>query len=431
MGVLGGLIINGPSTSNYDIDLGTFMVNDWYLKTAYQVDLITNANLQATPRGGPPAGDNILVNGTNTNKFGGGKNSIVSLTKGKKYLLRLINPSVDNQIRVKLDGHPFTIVTSDLVPINPITTDWLLLGIGQRYNVIIEANQTVDNYWFRAVAETACASVNANTDGFSAIFRYAGAPSTNPANTSATARPNDCNEPSPLAPYFTNTVPSSTFNIQAATLPVSVGDSTVVTNEQNLVVWGVNFTAIDVDWEKPTLTYVQQGNTSYPRTENLIELPTPGVWSYWIIQENTPPAIPHPIHLHGHDFFILGQNSSDTFTNNSISSLTFNNPPRRDVAFLPAGGWLVIAFPTDNPGAWLMHCHIVSFPSPLTVFLYNPHHTNPTNSPFSHTGMAHRRRPRRAVPRNQIPNAGLPGGLQPDVRLMEQLLLQRSQVPER
>ena len=25
---------------------------------------------------------------------------------------------------------------------------------------------------------------------------------------------------------------------------------------------------------------------------------------------------------------------------------------------LPAGGWLAIAFPTDNPGAWLMHCHI-------------------------------------------------------------------------
>ena len=25
---------------------------------------------------------------------------------------------------------------------------------------------------------------------------------------------------------------------------------------------------------------------------------------------------------------------------------------------LPAGGWLVVAFTTDNPGAWLMHCHI-------------------------------------------------------------------------
>ena len=25
---------------------------------------------------------------------------------------------------------------------------------------------------------------------------------------------------------------------------------------------------------------------------------------------------------------------------------------------LPAGGWLALAFKTDNPGAWLMHCHM-------------------------------------------------------------------------
>lgn len=25
---------------------------------------------------------------------------------------------------------------------------------------------------------------------------------------------------------------------------------------------------------------------------------------------------------------------------------------------LPGGGYLVIGFQTDNPGAWLMHCHI-------------------------------------------------------------------------
>jgi hypothetical protein len=28
------------------------------------------------------------------------------------------------------------------------------------------------------------------------------------------------------------------------------------------------------------------------------------------------------------------------------------------VALLPAGGYLIIAFPADNPGSWLMHCHI-------------------------------------------------------------------------
>lgn len=38
--------------------------------------------------------------------------------------------------------------------------------------------------------------------------------------------------------------------------------------------------------------------------------------------------------------------------------LNLDNPPRRDVANLPASGYLVIAFLTDNPGVWLMHCHI-------------------------------------------------------------------------
>ena len=32
--------------------------------------------------------------------------------------------------------------------------------------------------------------------------------------------------------------------------------------------------------------------------------------------------------------------------------------PKRDTALLPAGGHLVIAFRTDNPGAWLLHCHV-------------------------------------------------------------------------
>ena len=191
MGVLGGLIINGPASDNYDIDLGTFMVNDWYKKTTYQIDLIANTNLQN--KSPPPGADNILVNGSNTNVFGGGKHTTVSLTKGKKYLLRLVNPSVDNQIRVSLDGHPFTVVTSDLVPIKPISTNWLLLGIGQRYNVIIQANQTVDNYWFRAIAEPNCASTNANKNGTSAIFRYSGAPATNPTRTPFPDTPAGCN----------------------------------------------------------------------------------------------------------------------------------------------------------------------------------------------------------------------------------------------
>jgi hypothetical protein len=66
-------------------------------------------------------------------------------------------------------------------------------------------------------------------------------------------------------------------------------------------------------------------------------------------------TVPYPIHLHSHDFFILAQG---TGTYSSSVTLSLTNPPRRDVAMLPASGYLVIAFQTDNPGAWLMYCHI-------------------------------------------------------------------------
>lgn len=42
----------------------------------------------------------------------------------------------------------------------------------------------------------------------------------------------------------------------------------------------------------------------------------------------------------------------------ATSELNLVNPPRRDVASLPANGYLAIAFKKDNPGAWIIHCHI-------------------------------------------------------------------------
>ena len=68
------------------------------------------------------------------------------------------------------------------------------------------------------------------------------------------------------------------------------------------------------------------------------------------------PAAAHPIHLHGHDFALL-QQSNKPYKFGSLN-LNTNNPPRRDVVLLPANGFIVIAFKADNPGVWLMHCHI-------------------------------------------------------------------------
>ena len=58
----------------------------------------------------------------------------------------------------------------------------------------------------------------------------------------------------------------------------------------------------------------------------------------------------------GHDFYVLAQDVG-TFDADTVT-LDLSNPPRRDTATLPGGGYLVIAFLSDNPGVWLMHCHI-------------------------------------------------------------------------
>ena len=61
--------------------------------------------------------------------------------------------------------------------------------------------------------------------------------------------------------------------------------------------------------------------------------------------------------MHGHDFALL-QQSNEPYRGDSSLNLTYTNPPRRDVALLPKNGFIVIAFRTDNPGAWAVHCHI-------------------------------------------------------------------------
>ncbi|KAK4697824.1 hypothetical protein P7C71_g309, partial [Lecanoromycetidae sp. Uapishka_2] len=84
------------------------------------------------------------------------------------------------------------------------------------------------------------------------------------------------------------------------------------------------------------------------------------ITSQLLFKNETKRFIPaaHPIHLHGHDFVILAQSLDPYNVTTSPKTFNFNNPPRRDVALLPGGGYLAIAFKPDNPGVWLVHCHI-------------------------------------------------------------------------
>lgn len=214
-------------------------LTEWFYSTAEQANAEALINAQAGA--GPPAANNILVNGLGKNTTTGtGSYTKVTVTPGKKHRLRLINTSVDNFFRVKLDSHLFTVIAADFIPVTPLPgQDWLLIAIGQRYDVIFTANATAGNYWLRV--ETAAADCFSNAAGHGrALFTYSGQTVTEPTDSSEAAPTNGCTE-LVTVPYWKQAVDSSTFASQAKTLHQGNGEG-VTANGQNLILWNLNVT---------------------------------------------------------------------------------------------------------------------------------------------------------------------------------------------
>lgn len=69
----------------------------------------------------------------------------------------------------------------------------------------------------------------------------------------------------------------------------------------------------------------------------------------------------HPFHLHGTKFQVVNKVSDlRTMDRKKNPPLRENqkNPVRRDTVAVPSGGSVTIRFRADNPGAWIMHCHM-------------------------------------------------------------------------
>ena len=59
-------------------------------------------------------------------------------------------------------------------------------------------------------------------------------------------------------------------------------------------------------------------------------------------------AFPHPIHMHGHTFQVIAVNGKKKST-----------PEWRDTVLVFPDEQVDIAFVADNPGDWLIHCHVL------------------------------------------------------------------------
>ncbi|KAM0724314.1 hypothetical protein Q7P37_000196 [Cladosporium fusiforme] len=342
-GVLGGIVIHGPSSANFDNDLGMLFLNDWSHQTVDELYATAETS-------GPPTLENGLINGTNTYDSSGSRFE-TSVVDGESYLLRIVNGAADSHFDFMIDNHTLQVIASDFVPIEPYYTDVISIGMGQRYDVIVTANMSdvASDFWIRAKPDSYC-SENDNTDDIKGMLHY-GSSTDEPSTSAWTYDSNNCagESASSIVPYVALDAESSADLTDD--LSVTVGK-----NSDSLFKWYIGGTTFLSEWENPTAQQVlsDPDSTSFTNSSAVIQLPNADEWYYLIIE--TGLAVPHPIHLHGHDFFQLASGSGSY--SSADATLQTTNPPRRDTAMLPASGYLVMAFKTDNPGAWLCHCHI-------------------------------------------------------------------------
>ncbi|KAJ7202279.1 yellow laccase [Mycena pura] len=336
-GLRGPFVVYDPSDPQqhlYDIDDDTTVITlaDWYHYPAPSHPLI-------------PVFNSTLINGLG--RYAGGplsKLAVISVSHGKRYRFRLVSISCDPNWIFSIDGHEMTIIEVDGVNHQPLTVDAIQIFAGQRYSFVLNANQTVDNYWVRAQPTLAGSNqgfVNATN---SAILRYVGAPIRDPVTNSSIENPLVETNLHPLVP---TAVPGAPYP----------GGADVNLNLQiTLNTTDFRFEINNASFVPPTAPVLLQILSGAHTAQEL--LPKGSVYELppnQVIEVSIPggsPGAPHPFHLHGHNFFVVRSANSSTYN--------FVNPVIRDVVSTGAAttDLTTFRFVTNNAGPWFLHCHI-------------------------------------------------------------------------
>ncbi|KAF2258770.1 hypothetical protein CC78DRAFT_95840 [Lojkania enalia] len=348
MGVMGPMIIHGPTSKEYDADAGSILLQDWDHRG---VDAMYDGAQDAL-NGGPRTMDTGLINGMNTWGVDGASNQtgkrfelLTQFEPGKTYLLSIVNAAIQSTYKFSIDGHSLEVIHMDFTAIKPYKTNILNINVGQRYMVLVSADQPPGDYWMRADNQNACAATIQATD-IKGIVRYRTNTGKIPTSTAYTYTGECVDEP------LESLVPIVSHQVAPANHEFSY-DVKVFNDGNNQFRWYLSGMTFNSFYDNPSLLQVA-GDGVAPTGNLVMNLPYLNEWVYVVIDSDIP--LPHPIHLHGHDFYVLAQGRGGYIPGSS--KLNLQNPARRDTALMPGGGHVVIAFKTDNPGAWLLHCHI-------------------------------------------------------------------------
>ncbi|KAF8880224.1 Cupredoxin [Gymnopilus junonius] len=232
-----------------------------------------------------------------------------------------------------------TIIEVDSVNVEPLVVDSIQIFAGQRYSFILETNQTVSNYWVRAMPNAGSVTFDGGIN--SAILRYFGADQVDPTTTQALSNP------------------MVETNLHPLTNAAAPGNSTSADVSLNFAI-DFNFAAFQFNingatFIPPSVPVLLQILSGAQTAQDL--LPSGSVYVIppnAVIEISIPGGSvgnPHPFHLHGHTFSVVRSAGSSVYN--------YDNPVQRDVVSTGvAGDNVTIRFETNNVGPWIMHCHI-------------------------------------------------------------------------
>ncbi|KAI0289075.1 laccase [Russula brevipes] len=338
-GLRGAMIVYDPLDPHnhlYDVDNDGTVITlaDWY-------------HVLSTDAPAFPAFNSTLINGQG--RYPGGPSNVplavVNVKKDKRYRFRLVSISCRPSFKFSIDGHQMTIIEVEGTNVQPLLVDSLEIFVGQRYSVVVNTDQPVANYWIRSLPNAANQNFSDLTN--LAILRYSGAPDANPTV-----------DPTVNVPVSQNPLVETNLHVNTVTQPgnPTPGGADIkftLTPAFNLT--SFLFEVNDVSFKPPTVPVLLQILSGAQKASDL--LPAGSVYSLdpgksvELVIPGGAAGIPHPVHLHGHNFHVVRSAGN--------SSYNFHDPVIRDVVNIGnAGDEVTIRFFTDNPGPWLLHCHI-------------------------------------------------------------------------
>lgn len=355
-----------PATQAYQVDGDyTVVMGDWYHDDhdALRAEFMNSKN----PTGAEPVPDSSVVYfARSSNRTGEAawlpgfnEDAVMPFQPGKTYRLRLINMSALAMFQFWIDGHDIKVIEADGVDTQEYPVDRLTLSVAQRYSVIVTARNETSQNWkmhvnmdpvmFDAVPDELKLNVTATIQYNS---------TTNLFGPEETRDYDDMIDDSLLVPFYPE--------------PASPAD---VSHDLN--VWfdtradGINYAAFNnVSFIMPQTPSLY---TALSMNDQVTDAAIYGPDSNAIVTKHLDmvqlviynwDANAHPFHLHGHQFQIVKKTmdtlSDDPAVNPPLNetALSTGNPMRRDTVTVPSGGAAYLRFRSDNPGAWLMHCHI-------------------------------------------------------------------------